>query len=117
MIDLSKAYAGQIITLQSGEKHEIKKVSKRNDTEYLRFIVDTTEHYSFTYFENGVHNTKSYLDIVSIEDSIQIQVARLEGELKGMKRANEYAVRSNPEYFEALLAELKTQLLTLQNNQ
>lgn len=120
-IDLSKAYIGQIVTFRNSETDILIDVCAQSDA-MEKFDVYFSYHgypHSKEYSKDGLRypDEKFGFDIVSLSDPIQVQCARIEGEIKGMKRANEYAVRSMPEYFDALLAELETELLTLQNNQ
>jgi hypothetical protein len=78
-IDLSKAYAGQIITLQNGTVHEIDNIH-----------LDSNGYYDiddYGYYKNGKFTGDSGGDIISIEDPIQVQVARIEGVIKGIELA------------------------------
>jgi len=118
-IDLSKAYTGQIVTLSNGDTDVFLKVDVLNEDRgiFEVFFKNRKNHYGFIYKNDGTRHREysPYCEIIAIEDPIQVQAARLEGMIKGMKRANEYAVRSMPEYFEALLKDLEEQLKALQD--
>lgn len=111
MIDLSKAYKGQIITLLNGTTHEIKDIHLDSNGWY---DID-----DFAYYKDGTYSTNDRGgDIISIQDSIQVQVARLEGEIEAYE--NILLIKPSAATFDFILqkrADAKAQLLTLQNNQ
>jgi len=64
-IDLSKAYAGQIITLQNGTIHQIKDIHLDSNGWY---DID-----DFAYHEDGTYSTDDRGgDIIFIQNSTQI---------------------------------------------
>jgi len=105
-IDLSKAYAGQIITLKNGTVHEIDNIH-----------LDSNGYYDiddYGYYKNGKFTGDSGGDITSIKDPIQVQVARIEGEIKGL----EFALGCEPYEREQIcnrIDELNVQLKSIAN--
>jgi len=83
-IDLSKAYAGQIAHLSNGQTLEINRIGK---TESLIVIWDFFGlEYKFNYCGKCMGKTENFnADIVSLSDPIQVQAARIEGEIKGLE--------------------------------
>lgn len=77
-IDLSKAYAGQIITLRDGSRRTIYRCGAFGS---VFAVLDGKVSELPYYAQNGrnAENDNSGLDIVVIEDPIQVQAARLEG--------------------------------------
>ncbi len=124
MIDLSKAYAGQIATLINGESDILLKAEVLNEDKgiFEVFFRNRKGKFGFIYNNDGTkHRDYSpYPNIVSLSDPIQVQVARLEGEIKGLEYFYEYAMSNDVQMRSTLLIkinQLKNELLTLQNNQ
>jgi hypothetical protein len=124
MIDLSKAYAGQIATLANGRTILIDKIIKtlyrdiHQSAKCLAYLINPDVS-GFMYFKDGSDTeNQSEFNIISISDSIQVQVARLEGEIKGIN----FAILTTNNATDARvlfkrLNEVQTELNNLQNNQ
>ncbi len=115
-IDLSKAYAGQIAHLNDSTSIEIQSINpiNRNQDEFSVIHKGGLRLYRIdgTYM-GSVDNVR---DIVSLSDSIQVQCARIEGEIE----AYEGILLSKPaaktfDFIRQKRADAKAKLLTLQN--
>jgi len=107
-IDLSKAYAGQIVVLRNGTKHTLKEDVYVDSNGWC--VID-----DYGYMKDGTFSSVDRGgDIVAIEDPIQIQAARIEGEVKGL----EFALGCEPYEREQIcnrIDELNAQLKALQD--
>ena len=120
-IDLSKAYAGQIVTFRNGETDTLNDSCAQSDA-MEKFDV-YFNYYNFPsskeYFKNGrrMIDCEYDFDIIALSDPIQVQAARLEGEIKGL----EFTLPLLSVYFIAKrdvlakIEQLKEQLRTLTN--
>jgi len=90
-IDLSKAYAGQIATLSNGDTDVFLKADVLNEDRgiFEVFFKNRKNHYGFIYKNDGTRYREHspYPEIIAINDSIQVQAARIEGEIKGLEWA------------------------------
>lgn len=114
-INLSKAYAGQNITLSCGLKLNVIYVENR----FNHMVITDYEDYYFNYDgTTWIEGEQRYGNVVSIEDTIQVQCARIEGEIEAYE--NILLTKPAAKTFDFILqkrADAKAKLLTLQNNQ
>jgi len=120
-IDLSKAYAGQIAKLRFGGTVRIDRVikSSRSDAEGNLcnvYLIDPNNSTAL-YYNNGTEfNEDSDYDIIELKDPIQVQAARIEGEIKGLEWA--ISIMSNAHDKMCIvqaIEDLKEQLKALQD--
>jgi len=119
-IDLSKAYAGQIAHLANGETDVLLKAEVLNeDTGVFEVLFNNRKnHAGFIYKSDGTkyRDYSFYPDIVALSDPIQVQCARIEGEIEAYE--NILLTKPAAKTFDFILqkrADTKAKLLTLQN--
>jgi len=115
-IDLSKAYAGQIITLRDGSKRTIYRCGVFGS---VFAVLDGKVSELPYYAQNGrnAENNNTGLDIVAIEDPIQVQAARIEGEIKGLEWAISIISNAHDKMcIVQVIEDLKDQLKALTEN-
>jgi len=115
MINLSKAYAGQIVGLRSGDTFTIEFCEIKDGNEVLmQFCSDGAMTYALDGTYIGVKNLPKW-DIVSLSDPIQVQAARIEGEIKGLQDSMNCKVYLDDSDILAAIYRLNEQLKALRN--
>jgi hypothetical protein len=119
MIDLSKAYAGQVATLRNNVKLEIKAIYRQEYGVNVNYHIHSScGNYDLACFVDGKDcDNETEWDIIELSEPKRIQVARLEGEIG----AYENILLFNPGSvtFDFILqkrADAKAQLSTLNLN-
>jgi len=119
-IDLSKAYAGQIVTFRNGATDTLNDSCAQSDA-MEKFDV-YFNYYNFPsskeYFKNGrrMIDCEYDFDIITLSDPIQVQAARLEGMIKAYESILQFnAEKVTFDFALEKRAELKEQLKSLQD--
>jgi len=116
-IDLSKAYEGQTVNMRGGDSFIIKDITiiekPLSPTRY-ELISSYDNH---VYYQNGkmFESGEHYSDIIAIEDPIQVQAARIEGEIKGITETLKNVAYSEWQEIDNRKAALIEQLKALQD--
>jgi len=114
-IDLSKAYAGQIVTFRNGETNTIESIYKTSSGLHIT-PKSWDKPFGYDYNPDGtrIDHDNNPFDIIALSDPIQVQAARIEGEIKGL----EFALGCEPYEREQIcnrIDELNVQLKALNN--
>jgi len=120
-IDLSKAYAGQIVTFRNGETDTVLTVFGALKPSKCFVLLGKHRHpLAQGYNYNGLSDSRKSKewDIIALSDPIQVQAARIEGEIKGLEWA--ISIISNAHDKMCIIQaieDLKDQLSNIQNSQ
>jgi hypothetical protein len=114
-IDLSKAYAGQIVMYRSKQNAVIGTIYLSDFTNYYS-IHSVCGSFHTLHRKDGTDlDNETPFDIIALFDPIQVQCARIEGEIKGLQDSMNCKVYLDDSDILAAIYRLNEQLKALTN--
>ena len=117
-IDLSKAYTGQIVMFRNGETDTVLTVFDALKPNNCFVLLGKHRHpLAQGYNYNGLSNSRNAKewDIIALSDPIQVQAARIEGEIKGLLESMDCRIYLDYTDISAAIYRLNEQLKALRN--